>query len=168
MEKGKLLIYTGNHKEGFLAAFGKAVSEAAAGKQVVIIRSLRGKNFWDSDFIKKMEPELKIFRFEKSEEDFENLSDEKKAEETENIRNGINYARKVLATGECNLLILDGIFELTGKKILTVEEVKNILKLQGDTDIIMIGKNPEAEICNLADCVLTVTVSSVMISAETT
>ena len=43
--------------------------------------------------------QAKIFRFEKSDEDYVNLSEERKTEEWQNIRNGLNFAKKVLYTG---------------------------------------------------------------------
>ena len=62
--------------------------------------------------MKRLEPEIKIFRFEKSDEDYVNLSEERKTEEWQNIRNGLNFAKKVLYTGECSLLILDEVLGL--------------------------------------------------------
>lgn len=120
-------------------------------KQVVIIRFLKGKGLMDCEFLRRMEPEIKLFRFEKSDENFEELSDEKKAEEIINIQNGMNFARKVLSTGECDLLILDEVLGLVEKGIVSVAELKAILECREDTGVILTGIKLNDEICVLAD-----------------
>ena len=92
-----------------------------------------------------------MFRFEKADENFEELSDARKQEEIVNIRNGINFAKKVLATGECDLLILDEILGLVEKEIVSVEDVKLLLECRDDTSIIMTGIKLDDGICVLAD-----------------
>ena len=74
--------------------------------------------------------------------------------EVKNIRNGLNYAKKVLNTGECDMLILDEVLGLIGNGIITVEDLKNVLDARDDeTDIIMTGVPNTDEICALADYV---------------
>ena len=45
-----------------------------------------------------------------------------------NIRNGLNFARKVLTTDGCDVLILDEVLGLIDKGILTVEELKSVAR----------------------------------------
>lgn len=151
MAKGLIYIYAGDGRGKSPAAIGRAVQAAVDGKHVVIIQFLKGKGQEDSDFFRRMEPEIKLFRFEKSDENFEELSDERKADEIVNIRNGMNFARKVLATGECDLLILDEVLGLVEKGIVSVEDLKTLLECRGDTDIILTGIKLSDEICVLAD-----------------
>lgn len=151
MAKGLIYIYAGDGRGKSPAAIGRAVQAAVEGKHVVIIQFLKGKGQEDSDFFRRMEPEIKLFRFEKSDENFEELSEERKADEICNIRNGMNFARKVLATGECDLLILDEVLGLVEKGIVSVEDLKTLLECRGDTDIILTGIKLSDEICVLAD-----------------
>lgn len=151
MGKGLIHIYTGDGRGKSPAAIGRAVQAAAEGKSVVLIQFLKGKGLGDSDFVRRMEPEIKLFHFEKSDENFEQLSDEKKQEEIQNIKNGINFSKKVLSTGECDLLILDEVLGLVEKDIISVEELKNVLECRGETDVILTGINLKDEICILAD-----------------
>ena len=76
---------------------------------------------------------------------------EKKQEEIQNIRNGIGFAKKVLTTGECDLLILDEVLGLVEKDIITVDTLKTLLECRGDTDVILTGITLNDEICVLAD-----------------
>ena len=144
-------IYTGDGRGKSPAALGRAVQAAAAGEQVVIIQFLKGKGLEDTEFVRRLEPEIKLFRFEKSDEFYEELPEEKKAEEDMNIRNGMNFAKKVLSTGECNLLILDEVLGLIEKNIISVEDVENLLNQRGETDVILTGISLNDEICSLAD-----------------
>ncbi len=151
MAKGLIHIYTGDGRGKSPAALGRAVLAAVEGKRVVIIQFLKGKGLGDADFLRRLEPEIKVFHFEKADENFEELSEERKQEETLNIKNGINFANKVLTTGECDLLILDEVLGLVDKNIITVEEFKELLEARDETDIILTGITLNDEICVLAD-----------------
>lgn len=77
MAKGLIYIYSGDGRGKSPAAIGRAVQAAVEGKHVVIIQFLKGKGLEDSEFLRRMEPEIKLFRFEKSDENFEELPDRK-------------------------------------------------------------------------------------------
>ena len=152
MSQGLVYIYSGDGHGKSPAALGRAVMEAATGKSDVIIQFLKGKGVEDTEFIRRLEPEIKVFRFEKSDKNFFELPEDKQMEETINIKNGFNYARKVLATGECNLLILDEVLGLIDNGIITVDELKSLLEARTDeTDVIMTGISLNDEVCMLAD-----------------
>lgn len=151
MAKGLVYIYAGDGRGKSPAALGRALQAAMEGKNVVIIQFLKGSASRNSDFLRRMEPEIKLFRFEKSDENFEQLPEEKKREEIVNIKNGMNFAKKVLATGECDLLILDEVLGLIEKEIITVEDLKNMLVCREDTSVILTGIKLSDEICFLAD-----------------
>lgn len=151
MAKGMIYIYAGDGRGKSPAALGRAVQAAVEGKSVVLIQFLKGKGLGDSDFLRRMEPEIKLFRFEKSDENFEQLSEEKKQEEILNIRNGMNFAKKVLTTGECDLLILDEVLGLVEKGIVSVEDLKAMLECREETSVILTGIKLSDEICVLAD-----------------
>lgn len=151
MEKGSVTIYAGDGRGKSPAALGRAVQTAVEGGRVVLIQFLKGRGLGDSEFLRRLEPEIKLFRFEKSDENFEELSEERKQEEVGNIRNGINYAKKVLSTGECDLLILDEVLGLVEKGILQAEDLKSLLDCRDTTDVILTGINLSDEVCILAD-----------------
>ena len=145
MRKGMIYIYSGEGHGKSPAAYGRALQTACRGEYVVIIRFLKGRGLSDSEYVRRMEPEIKIFRFEKSEENFRSLSDERKAEEIYNIKNGLN-------SGECSLLILDEVLELLDIDIISVEELKNLLLCKPeDMDIIMTGATSKEAAYSLAD-----------------
>ena len=112
MKHGKIKIFTGTGRGKTPAALGLALQTAAEGGQVTIIQFLKGRGLGESEFVKRLEPEIKLFRFEKAEDCFDDLSEEEKKEAIMNIKNGLNFARKVLSTGECDLLVLDEVLGL--------------------------------------------------------
>ena len=153
MKKGTIHIYSGDGHGKSPAALGRAVSMACQGKSVVIIQFLKGKGLEDSEFLRRMEPEIKLFRFEKSEGNFAELSIEQQADEIINIKNGLNFAKKVLCTGGCDLLILDEVLRLIDNDIISVEELKGMLDMRSDEsmDVIMTGITLSTDVCVLAD-----------------
>lgn len=94
---GRVQILQGTAMEKRWRHSGKQLIAAASGKRVVVIQFLKGRGLTDSTFERQLEPEIKIFRFEKSDADFLSLPEDKQREEAQNIRNGICFARKVLS-----------------------------------------------------------------------
>ena len=150
MEQGLVQIYSGEGHGKSAAALGRAIQVASSGKNVVIINFLKGTQ--NEEFLKRLEPEIKIFRFEKSEEEFAQLSEERQQEEIHNIKNGLNFAKKVLTTGECSLLILDEVLGLIDNGIISVEDLKHIVVAKSDdVSIIMTGIHLNDKVCEIAD-----------------
>ena len=46
------------------------------------------------NILKRLEPEIKFFRFEKSSAEYASLDEAAREEEKMNIRNGLNFAKK--------------------------------------------------------------------------
>ena len=63
----------------------------------------------------------------------------------------MNFAKKVLATGECDLLILDEVLGLIEKEIISEDELRATLECREDTSIILTGIKLSEDICGLAD-----------------
>lgn len=88
-----------------------------------------------------MEPEIRLFRFQKSEKFYRELPAEERLEEQMNMKNGISYARKVLQTGECDILILDEVLGLLDQNIVPEEEILQLMAMKSDDmHMIMTGQ----------------------------
>ena len=81
MGKAHITVFCGGGKGKTSAALGQGIFGASAGKSVIIIQFLKGKVGERIDFIKRLEPEIKVFCFEKSDMNFEALSPEEQKEE---------------------------------------------------------------------------------------
>jgi cob(I)alamin adenosyltransferase len=150
MERGKIQVYYGNGQGKTSAALGNAIRAASNGSSVIVIQFMKGST--DSEYLKRLEPEVRFFRFERSPEGFDDLNDEEKQEEKQNIVNGLNYARKVLATDECDLLVLDEVLGLPEEGMATENDITGILKAKSlMASVIMTGRNLPDSIRHEAD-----------------
>lgn len=146
MEKELTEVYCGSAKGKTTLALGQSLRAAAEGKSVIIIQFLKGRERRSVDFLEKLDDlAIKIFRFEKQECCYDDLTEEEKEEERSNILNGLNFARKVIVTQECDLLLLDELLGVMEQGIITVEAVADILKQKNESmQIILTGtKLPE-------------------------
>lgn len=141
MSTGKIQVYYGAGRGKTSAALGYAIHEASKGESVIVIQFLKRKDEDEISFLGRLEPEIRLFRFQKSEKYYNELPEEGQLEEQMNMKNGINYARKVLQTGECNILILDEVLGLLNEQIVSEEEILQLMELKSDDmDLIMTGQ----------------------------
>ncbi len=152
MGTGSVQVYYGAGRGKSTAALGRAILTASAGKTVFIIQFLKGKTDDGMKFLERLEPEIKVFRFEKSEEYYKNLSEAEKSEEVKNIKNGINFAKKVLSTGECDLLILDEVLGLVDYGVIESKELENLISVRlDDMELILTGRKLNDSLRSHAD-----------------
>ena len=80
------------------------------------------------------------------------MNDAERQEENLNVINALNFARKVLSTGECDVLILDELLGVVDNQIITMEQVKELLGCkQGDQEILLTGNSIKDALVCLAD-----------------
>lgn len=132
MDKMIVQVYYGEGKGKTTAAVGQCIRAASMGKEVIMIQFLKGRDSEEFSFLNKLEPDIKLFRFEKAHEFYSNLSEEDKAEERKNILNGFNFARKVIETRECDVLVLDEVLGLIELGIISIEDVVKLIQLKDD------------------------------------
>lgn len=155
MEKGTIQIYYGAGQGKTSAALGHALRRASEGKKAYIIQFLKCQ--MNTDYLQRCEPEIKLFRFERTKEGFDELSDEQKQEQRINIQNGLNYAKKVLCTGECDLLVLDEVLGLIEEGMAEEQDIIDVLKNKSlATNVILTGYNITPGLFEVADSVLNV------------
>lgn len=142
MERELIEVYCGSGRGKTALAVGQSVRASMQGKSVIIIQFLKGKEEHSLEYLEEIGGrDIKIFRFEKKDSCYEDLNEEQKAEERSNILNGLNFARKVIATQECDFLVLDEILGLLDSGITTVESIEDILKLRHEfMHIVLTGR----------------------------
>jgi len=150
--KGKVHIICGNGRGKTSSAIGRAIVSAEHEKTIIMIQFLKGNQAQSSAFMRRLEPEFKVFAFEKQEIYFDLLSARQKKDEISNIQNGLNFAKKVMVTGECDVLILDEVLGLLDFGILTAEELANLIRGKNDEmELILTGSSFPAQLKDLAD-----------------
>lgn len=141
MNTGTVRIYYGDGQGKTAAALGCAIYKICKWGSVIIIQFLKKKDPEEIEFFRCLEPKLKVFHFQKSNQCFEELDGPERKEVEMSMKNGLSYARKVLLTGECSTLVLDEVLGLVDYGIATEEEIIRILDLRSeDTDIILTGR----------------------------
>lgn len=158
-EKGLTQIYCGPGKGKTSVAIGQAIRAVGYGKRAIVIQFLKGRATSRLDYLNAMEPEVRLFRFEKKDKFYEDLTDEEKKEENLNIRNGLNFARKVLLIEECDMLILDEILGALEFGIVSEEEIESLIQAKDyETELIMTGNVVTEALKNAADRVVSLEV----------
>ena len=131
----------------------RSVWELGAFRYIMAREEENRLRHWEGQyFLERLEPEIKVFRFEKSEEYYKNLSEAEKSEEVKNIKNGINFAKKVLSTGECDLLILDEVLGLVDYGVIESKELENLISVRlDDMELILTGRKLNDSLRSHAD-----------------
>lgn len=155
MEKGTIRVIYGPGSGKTASAIGYGMVGVSQKKKVIIVQFLKGELDEEAnEILKRMEPEMKMFRFERSRGLFEDLSEEQKREELINLKNGFNFARKVMVTGECDMLVLDEALGLLDQNIVSIEEFKGLLECRADEiDLILTGRVFPEELYQYADTI---------------
>ena len=66
MREGKLQIYCGSGKGKTTAALGQAIKEASLGRSVFVVQFMKCRKADEEiSFIQRLEPEIKLFRFQR-------------------------------------------------------------------------------------------------------
>ena len=153
MKDGMVHVLYGPGKGKSASALGAGVIGALAEKKVIVVQFLKGLlEQDDAELLKRLEPEMKVFRFARFHGLFEDLTDEQKAEEVINLKNGFNFAKKVMITGECDVLILDEVLGLLDWNVVSEEEFLRFLESKGSSmELIITGHNCPEQIKDHVD-----------------
>lgn len=142
MERGMIHVICGPGKGKSASAVGYGVIGALAKKKVIIVQYLKGMlEEDDAEILKRLEPEIRVFRFARSHGLFENLPEDQKLEESFNQKNGFNFARKVMVTGECDILVLDEVLGLVDQGVISREDFIHFLENKDtEMELILTGR----------------------------
>ena len=147
MGKRIVQVFYGPGKGKTSAAVGQCIRAASLGQSVIIIQFLKGKDAEEFNFLERLEPDIKLFRFEKSEKSYDLLLPSQQKEEKQNILNGFNFAKKVIDTGECDVLVLDEVLGLLDIGLIEVSDIIKLIELRDDyTRLVLTGRNLPEEL----------------------
>lgn len=136
------------------AALGKCIQAVSLGRKVVFISFLKGRNLEEFSCTARLEPDMKVFCFEKEEECYDMLPDDRKEEEKYNLMNAFHFANKVVETGECDLLVLDEVLGMLDLGMISVQDIYRLIEHCDDRiDLIMTGKYMPKELVQHTDIV---------------
>ena len=146
--EGKIIVYYGEGEGKTSASIGHAIRMLGHDKKVVILQFMKGRQTTgEYQFLKRVDNiQIQLCGppvFLKNKESWKIHL--KKAKE------GLELAHRVLAEKQADLLILDEILYAVKFELLTEDDVLELLKKRGHTDIILSGREPGARIIEMAD-----------------
>lgn len=160
MKKGRLHIYTGDGKGKTTSAIGLAIRAAGAGMKVAIVqfdKGFEGEEFYHERKILRKIENIDLFptgtlrhnkdgtfRFDLTEED---LNEAKR---------GLEISYKLLKEKKYDLIILDEIIVSIFTKLLTLEDVLNLIRLwreNFENELVLTGRYAPEEIMKEADLI---------------
>ncbi len=154
MGQGIVQVYYGKGKGKTSAAVGQCIRAASLGQSVIIIQFLKGNDAEEFSYLTQLEPQIKLFRFEKENDSYDGLTASKQKEERQNILNGFNFARKVIDTGECDVLVLDEVLGLIDLEIITIDDIIHMIDLRDDyTKLVLTGQRMPEELSSYVDII---------------
>ena len=154
MRKGHSFIYCGEGKGKTTQAIGQGIRAVGNDLTEIMIQFLDYNNNKDFVTLKNLEPEFKIFRFEKDRINIEFIDENERKEIRSEILNGFNFSKKILETGECDMLILDGILDAITEGFVDESELYELMmKRSKNMDIIITGEKLYNSIAEISDAV---------------
>lgn len=149
--RGLVIVITGNGKGKTTAAFGQALRAVGQGYKVFIIQFMKGRDYGEFVAAEKYLPRLTIRR---SGLDSFVMRDHPAPVDIELARQGFELAKKAIASGKYNMVILDEINVAVDFKLIALADIVQLIKDKPPAlDLILTGRYAAKEIIKLADTV---------------
>jgi cob(I)alamin adenosyltransferase len=142
MKKGLVQIYTGNGKGKTTAALGLSLRAAGRGLKVFIAQFVKGMFYGELEALERFAPQITLHQYGRK--CF--IRDEPTEEDVRLAREGWQEIQNVLKSEKCDLLILDEIGIAIHYRLISLEEVEELLRSRPDSvELVLTGRKiPEA------------------------
>lgn len=152
MEIGLVHVYCGYGKGKTTSAIGQGIRSTGRGLKVIMIQFLKGGPSGELKTLAKLEPDFKVFRFEKERGFYKNLTFTELEELKMEIENAMKFAKKIFDTKECDVLILDEILGVIENDILSEEDLITFIKYKPhNMELILTGRKLPDGLNEIAD-----------------
>ena len=149
--RGLVMVITGNGKGKTTAAFGQALRAVGQGYKVLIVQFMKGRKYGEFIAAEKYLPRLTIKRFGL---DSFVMRDNPAAVDIELAEQGFEFAKKAIASGKYNMIMLDEINVAVDFKLLDLKQVVEVIKNKpAALDLVLTGRYAAKEIIKFADTV---------------
>ncbi|MGA8570853.1 MAG: cob(I)yrinic acid a,c-diamide adenosyltransferase [Desulfobaccales bacterium] len=150
LARGLIRIHTGEGKGKTTAALGVAMLAVGRGLKVYIVQFLKGRITGESLAATRFFPDLTIRYFGRP--GFINRSPD--SEDKALVKEGWDLARRILAGGEYDLVVLDEINRVLALGLIPVQEVIEALNQRSPkVEVVLTGRQAPDELIALADIV---------------
>ncbi len=151
---GLTIVYTGKGKGKTTAALGIALRATGYGKKICMIQFIKGSwHYGEMDSSKRLEPEFEMVAIGKG---FVGIIDDKSSKEDHEkvAKEAIRISNEKIQSGKYDIVILDEINYAVNLKLISVEEVLNIIQSKPkEMDLILTGNYAKDEVIKVADLV---------------
>lgn len=150
-EPGLVIVLTGDGKGKTTSALGIALRAVGRGMRVVMIRFIKGPMATgEMESVKRLAPEFELRRFGAG-----FIYPERGGPTPKDMavaREGFEFARKALTSGEYQLVILDEINNAVKLGLFSPQEVVDLVKArEPEVHVVLTGRDATPEILDLAD-----------------
>ncbi|OPZ94046.1 MAG: Cob(I)yrinic acid a,c-diamide adenosyltransferase [Firmicutes bacterium ADurb.Bin419] len=154
MEKGLIQVYTGEGKGKTTAAIGQGIRAYGRGKTVYMVQFLKSSETGELLTLKNLEPDFKVFRFEKKRGFIWSLGEAEIEELKAEISRAFDFVKETFKAGACEVLILDEIMAVISNRLVKIDDVLDIIKNKPENiELILTGRDVPTEIIEAADYV---------------
>jgi len=151
LEKGLVQVYTGDGKGKTSAAFGLALRAAGRGLKVYIIQFIKGGFDYGELHIVEKIPNLKLTAFGRGRFVTEIPPSE---EDSRLAREAFELAKRVVDSGEYDVVVLDEVNVALNLKMISIDEVIDLIKNKPKhVELILTGRYAPVQIIDAADLV---------------
>jgi len=150
--RGLVLVYTGDGKGKTTAAVGQALRSVGHGNRVLVIQFMKGKKYGEVLAAEKylaggltmVQCGLDSFV----------MKNDPAPVDIELARQGLALAKKAVASGDYQMVVLDEINVALDFKLVDLEAVIELIKTKpASLDLVLTGRSAPAEVIALADMV---------------
>lgn len=153
MNKGYIQIYTGNGKGKTTAAMGLSIRAAGNGMKVCIVQFLKAWKTGELNSLEKLD-NIDVFRFQTIKKFTWQLNEEEFNALKLEVKKTYDFILEVFEEKKYDVVIVDEIMGALGAKLLTEQEVLDLMDRKPETiELVMTGRNPTEAIINKADLV---------------
>lgn len=151
LDEGFLHVYTGDGKGKTTAAFGAALRAVGRGMKVYVIQFIKGGFDYGELYMVSKLPNLELKAFGRGEFVRETPPEE---EDVRLGREAFAFARRIINSGEYDLVVLDEINVALNLSLIRVDEVLDLVKNRPKhVELILTGRSAPEEIIKVADYV---------------
>ncbi|MHA1595034.1 MAG: cob(I)yrinic acid a,c-diamide adenosyltransferase [Candidatus Baldrarchaeia archaeon] len=151
LKQGLIQVYTGDGKGKTTAALGLAMRAVGHGLKVIMVQFMKGRFNYGELKVAKYLPNFEIVSF--GTPDFVDPSNIRDVDREE-ARKAMDFAKRVIESGDYDVVILDEINVAMDFGLVDVNEVINMLKNKPrHVEVVLTGRYAPREILEMADLV---------------
>lgn len=148
--KSYVHVYTGEGKGKTTASLGLAIRAAGAGHKVFLAQFVKGGRYSELNSLKRFDDLITVEQFGMG----RFINGKPSEADVKAARNGLTKMKKIVASGEYRLVILDEANIAVHYHLFSTDELLDLIDHKADeTELVITGRNASPELIDRADLV---------------